>query len=137
MGLSDSKYGCALLALVYLVYALLPSSFFANFHAPMVHWAPEWFSRTHSFINFLIFGTIAYGLQKRAPVFWRLIPALIFIFLLMFFISALLTVIEFSWPLLPFLFFMLVVFIGVACLYPQWQKQRGYFRLPQKNSDFV
>ncbi len=58
-------YLCALAALGDLATALLPMSFFP----PHVEIIPEWLGRAVSIANFLLFGTMAYGIYTRKVIF--------------------------------------------------------------------
>ena len=117
------KYGSAILALIYLVYAFLPSQ-----HSTAGEMYPEWLARTTSFVLFLLFGVISYGLQMRRPFYWRLIPALVGTILLCTTIGGL------SKPppniSIPWFLYLLVAIAAVAiflAFIAWWRNQKDYF----------
>lgn len=121
------KYCCATIALTYLVTALLPT----NFIAPSPSWAgavgPEWIGRAISTVYFLLLGTIFYGLQRRRPIYWRLIPILLTTYLLGVAIPALWTYIRLELPWRPFLIIFVFIFIGMLGFMAWWRNQKNHF----------
>ena len=125
--MKELKYGCAVLAAVYLAFALLPSSILTSLPSTKVDWAPECLDRVIAFALFLILGIIFYGIQKRAPLFWNLIPILTYMFILTFIVSTFLTLIELSLPWAPFVAVSFFLLIAPLWFYSWWRKQRAYF----------
>jgi hypothetical protein len=120
------KKGSALLAVFYLVYALLPYGYLGMNGGPQL--LPEWASRAWFFVCSMLFAAIFYGLQKRTLVYWKVIPALIGAYGLVHFAGAVWATrhLTQSWlPSLlfggPFIFCVFTVFIL------WWRKQKNYF----------
>jgi len=79
-------------------------------------------------IDALTFGSIFYGIHKRISIFWKMIPALILIFILKMNIFADWYLISHSLPWLPFLAMMIVICLGGGMLFvPWWRQQKSYF----------
>ena len=121
------KYCCALTALSYLVAALLPAHLLGNQPNGINSTAPEWIGRTLFFAYFLLLGTVTFGIQTRKPIYWKLIPILLGIFLLSIVIGALWSFILLSLPWIPFMFVVVVIFIGALFFGGWWRNQRSYF----------
>ena len=121
------KYGCAFLALVYLVYALLPSHFIMTQHSRVEEIFPEWFGRVIDIVLVCLYGAISYALYKRTPLYWRLIPFLVGILLLCVFIPAIWTLHQLSMPWFPLMFAILAGFIAFLAFIAWWRNQRDYF----------
>jgi hypothetical protein len=118
------KWGCAILALAYLVAAFLPT----HVTAPQHSWAEkEWVGRAIYIVNFLLVGVMFYGMQTRKLVYWRLIPILMTMFLLSVLIPWLWTAILLEFSLLPFLFICIITFFGMVAFVAWWRKQKSYF----------
>jgi len=132
LDVKDAKYVSAFLALTYLAYALLPLRVFESLGIPVsLSMQPEWLGRAVSLAYSLGFGTIAYGLQKRTPIFWRLIPILVIAYFLLGFIYLFLFWHERSLSLFPIwigVFFFLIV---AVFFYSRWRGMRSYFGLPK------
>jgi hypothetical protein len=123
------KYCCASLALLYLVNAFLPTHFTVAQHSRVEAITPEWAGRMISTAYFLFLGAISYGVQQRKPIYWRLIPVLLGIYLLGVFVPALWTFSQLHLPWLPFLFIGGVMFIAFLVFIAWWRNQRRYFAL--------
>jgi hypothetical protein len=121
------KYICAIVALIHLVIALLPTHFIGPHHSAAAAVAPQWIGRAVSAVDFLLVGTIFYGLQTRKPVYWRLIPVLLTIYLLSELIAPLWTAILRGLPWLPFLFIFVFIIVGMLAFVARWRKRRNYF----------
>lgn len=124
------KYGCAFLALTYLVYALLPHLIIAQ-HGRTGKIFPEWFNRIIDIVYACLYGTISYGLHKRTEFYWRLIPILVAVDVLSRSILAAIWFGQFSKfsgsLMLPVTVFITLSFAFVA-FKPWWQNQkRDYF----------
>jgi phosphoglycerol transferase MdoB-like AlkP superfamily enzyme len=126
VNLAFLKYGCAIVAVAYFAAAVLPTSLLWP-HASEQQLASAWLTRAAMTVNFLLFGAIFYGIQKRTPIYWKLIPFITAALFLANLIPPLVTLISLSRPWLPFLFI-----IGFACVFflifmMWWRNQRGYF----------
>jgi RHS repeat-associated protein len=118
------KWGCAILALAYLVAAFFPT----HVAAPQQSWtAKEWVGRAIYIVNFLLVSAMFYGMQTRKPVYWRLIPILMILYLLSVLIPMLWTAIRLEFSLLPFLFICIITFFGMLAFVAWWRKQKSYF----------
>ena len=114
------KYFCAAMALGCLVSALIPMSIVPQHTAT----APEWVGRAIYLGDFLLLGTIVYGVQTRKPIYWRLIPVLMAIYLLSVLIAILWSLIRLSLPWLPFVFMFVLFFIGFLFFITWWRNQK-------------
>jgi hypothetical protein len=111
----------------YLVAAFFPTCLFAP-RCPAISFLPEWVGRTSYFTDALTFGAIFYGIHKRISVFWKLIPALVLIFLLKMAGFVLWYLIWRSLPWIPFIAIITVLLlIGLLILMPWWRQQDIYF----------
>jgi hypothetical protein len=117
------KYLCAAMALGCLVSALIPTSIVPQHTGT----TPEWVDRAIYFGGFLLLGTIFYGMQKRKPIYWRLIPILMAIYLLSVVISTLWNLSRLSLPWLPFIFTFAFIFMGFLFFIAWWRNQKSYF----------
>jgi hypothetical protein len=119
------KKACILLALAYLVAALFPLHLLVAQQNAVV---PDWVGRALYFAYFLLFSTVAYGVQTRKSIYWRLIPALLVIFFLSFIVGATWTFIHLSLPWIPLILtFVPCIVIGGFIFSGWWRKQAGYF----------
>jgi hypothetical protein len=121
------KYCCAILALAYLVTALLPAHLLVPQHSGLKATVPEWVGRALSIADFLLLAAMFYGVQKRKPIYWRLIPVLLGIFLLSVVIPTLWSLIRLSLPWAPFMFIVVFFFIGALFFGAWWRNQKNYF----------
>jgi hypothetical protein len=121
------RYGCAFLALLYFVYALLPSHFIVAQHSRAEEVFPEWFDRTIDIVYVSLYGIISYGLCRRTPLYWRLIPFLLGILLLCVFIPAIWTLHQLSLPWFPLIFGLVATFIAFPAFIAWWRNQKDYF----------
>jgi hypothetical protein len=112
------------MAFGFLISALLATS---SIVAPQRTIAPEWVVRAIYFLDFLLLGGIFYGLQTRKTIYWKLIPVLLGIFLLSFVIGSLWSIIQLSLPWVPFVFVIVLIFIGSLFFGAWWRKQKNYF----------
>jgi hypothetical protein len=117
------KYLCAAMALGSLAGALIPTSIVPQHTAT----APEWVGRAIYTGDFLLLGTVFYGMQKRKPIYWRLIPVLMAIYLLSVAIPTLWTVSRLSLPWFPFIVTFVFIFIGLLFFIAWWRNQKSYF----------
>jgi hypothetical protein len=117
------KYLCAAMALSCLVSALIPMSIVPQHTAT----APEWLGRVIYIGDFLLLGTMFYGMQKRKPIYWRLIPVLMAIYLLSVVVPALWTLSRLSLPWFPIIFTFVFIFIVLLFFIAWWRNQRSYF----------
>ena len=117
------KYCCAMLALAYLVGAALPYTQPSG--APQT--APVWVGRAALAMNALLFCVMFLGMQSRRPVFWRLIPVLMTMFLLINTIGPIWSMIQLSQPWLPFLSVVIFIVIGLLVFMVWWRRQKSYF----------
>ncbi len=118
------KYGCAILALSYLVAALFPSYLIVAPHTGVAH---RLAGHAVLIVNSLLLIAMLYGIQTRKPIFWKLIPVLVVIFLLSVFVPPLWTFIQNRQPWVPFAFVIIFFFIGASSFMPWWRKQKNYF----------
>lgn len=123
------KYGCAFLALTYLVYALLPH--LIGQHGRTEEIVPEWSNRIIDIVYVCLYSTISYGLHKRTEFYSRLIPILVAVDALSRSILAAIWVGQFSKfsgsLMLPVAVFITLSFAFVA-FKPWWRNQkRDYF----------
>ena len=116
-------YLCAAMALGCLVSALIPMSIVPKHTAT----APEWVGRAIYIGDFLLLGTMFYGMQKRKPIYWRLIPILMTIYLLSVAMTALWTFSQLSLPWSPIVFTFVFIFIGLLFFIAWWRNQKSYF----------
>jgi hypothetical protein len=120
------KKGSAFLAVAYLVYALLPYSRLGMHGGPQLF--PEWASRAWFLVCSLFFATIFYGLKKRTPIYWKVIPVLSGIYIVVHFVGAVLTTHHLSQAWLPLLMFGGPTIFGAFTIFVLWwRKQRNYF----------
>jgi hypothetical protein len=121
---------CGLLALSYLAAAIIPAELFFKYNGPRL--VPDWAGHAIYFGYFLLFGVVFYGLQYRIPIYWKLTPILIGIFISTYLIGSLWSALSLSWPLAPFtfviIFFLLSYFIFIAW----WRKQKSYFEYEER-----
>lgn len=121
------KYICVIAALIYLVIAFLPTHFMGPQHSAAGAVAPQWIGRAVSAVDFLLIGAMFYGMQTRKPVYWRLIPILLLIYLLSGVIAPLWTAILRGLPVLPFIFIVVFIFVGMLVFVTWWRNQKDYF----------
>jgi hypothetical protein len=121
------KYGCAILALTYLVYAVLPPHLLTPQHSRAADVFPEWSAWVMDIVYACLYGATAYGLHKRAPLYWRLIPFLVGILLLSVFIPAIWTLHQLSMPRFPLMFAVLTGFAAFFVFFAWWRNQIDYF----------
>lgn len=93
----------------------------------VVQTSPVWFSQILYSGYFLLFAIAYYGIRKRKLIYWKIIPTLLWIFLISFVSIAMLSPISLSLPWVPLLAVVAVFFVGGAVFCVWWQKQRGYF----------
>jgi hypothetical protein len=123
------KYCCAAVAFSYLVSAFLPMHLNVAQHSGAAKSTPEWLARAIPFADFLLLGTIFYGLQRPRPIFWKIIPVLMIIYLLSVVIPPLWTLISRSLPWVPFIFIIVLFFVGALFFLVWWRNQKSYFTL--------
>jgi len=116
-------YLCAAMALGSLGSAIVPMSIVPQNTAT----APEWVGRAIYVGDFLLLGTMFYGMQKREPIYWRLIPVLMAIYLLSVAIPALWTLSRLSLPWFPIIVTLVFIFIGLLFFIAWWRNQKSYF----------
>lgn len=121
------KYDCAFLALLYLVYALVPSHFIATQHSRAVETFPEWLKRAIDIIYVCLYGSISYGLHKRTEFYWRLIPFLAGFLTLFAYAGAIWSLHQRSMPWVPLIYGFAFTVIAFLAFKPWWQKQKSYF----------
>lgn len=121
------KYSCAILALVYLATALVPSHFMLVQHTKIESIIPEWIARAISISYSVLLFAIFYGLQKRIPIYWILVPILLGLFILGLLIPAFWSLFRLSQPWIPFIFVIVFISIGFLVFIAWWRKQRSYF----------
>lgn len=119
------KKGCAFLAVLYLVWALLPYSLLGMPRA--VQLSPEWVSRATFLAWSLLFGAVFYGLKKRTPIYWKLIPLLIGVYAAANFAGAAWSTERLSKPLAPFLFGGIAIIGAFTVFLLWWRKQWSFF----------
>jgi hypothetical protein len=119
------------MALGSLVGALIPMSIVPQHIATV----PEWVGRALYTADFLFLGTMFYGLQRPKPIYWKLIPVLMVIFLLSVLISTLWSAFRLSLPLLPFMILVVFMFVGLLVFIAWWRKQKNYFESPQRDTN--
>jgi hypothetical protein len=124
------KFCCAVLALGCLVSALIPTSIAPQHTAT----APAWVGRAVSTADFLLLGIVLYGVETRKPIYWRLIPILLAIFLLSVLIPTLWSLIRLSLPWLPFVCIIVFIFVGVLFFIAWWRNQKSYLHNARYNS---
>ena len=124
------KYICAIVALIHLAVVFLmflPTHVIAPQHSEAGRVVPEWIGRVVLAVDFLLIGTMFYGMQVRKPIYWRLIPILMTIYLLSGVIAPLWTAIRRGLPLLPFLSIVVFIFVAMAVFITWWRNQKSYF----------
>lgn len=119
------KKGCAFLAIAYLVWALLPYSLLGMHRGAQL--SPEWASRTIFFAWFLVFGTMFYGLKRRTPIYWKLIPLLFGTYLTVDLAGAVWSLRQLSKPVAPFLVVIVALIVAFAAFLVWWRKQKSFF----------
>jgi hypothetical protein len=118
------KFFCAAMALGSLVSALIPMSILPQHTAA----TPEWVGRAIFIVDFLLLGTMLYGVQTRKPIYWRLIPILMMIYLLLsVLIPTLWSFVRLSLPWPPVVFIIVFIFVGALFFITWWQNQKSYF----------
>lgn len=122
-----SKYGCAVLAALYLAVTVFPADLIVGPHSTSPAAIPAWVGRMISAIEFLALAVISYGLFSRKSIYWILIPFLIALYLMSVLIPALWTLIELSLPWRPFMFIVGFLLLGFGTFGAWWRKQRDYF----------
>ena len=129
MKMNGFKYICAIAALVYLVSALVylvnalvPTPFIGADTA-----APSLTVPAGMTADFLLFGAIFYGLQKRKLIYWRLIPVLMVALLMLHLGFPLLYYIRHSQPWVPFVSVIVIFVIGFLIFMAWWRNQKSYF----------
>jgi hypothetical protein len=120
------KYCCAILAVIYLVLALLPTNVI-NPHHIVIGPTPVWLGRAISIADFLLLATVFYGMHTRRPIYWVLIPILIMLYVLSILIPSLWTLVWLSLPWQPFIIVVVLFLIGMIVFCAWWRKQREYF----------
>jgi hypothetical protein len=118
------KYSCAALGLSYLISALLPASIIVTQPTAVTS---EWVGRLIYIGDFLLLSAMIYGVQKRTPIYWKLIPGLLGVFLLSVVIGTLWSLIALSMPWVPFTFIITFIFIGFLAFIAWWRNQKSYF----------
>ena len=121
------KYCCAFLALVYFVYAFLPSRLVVAELSGAEAITPEWVGRAFSIEYSLLFSAMFYGIQTRKRIFWRLIPVLLGILLLSVVIPAFWGLFRLSLPWVPFIFVVVFILISLLIFIAWWRSQKNYF----------
>ncbi len=121
--LKGFMYLCALAALGDLATALIPMSFFPQ-HVEII---PEWIGRAVFMANFLLFGTISYGIYTRKEIFWRITPILIVIPFLSDLIVSLWAPDQGLQYWLPIGLMIGFIIIGELFFVAWWRKQKIYF----------
>src|SRR5579872_1536391 len=107
------KYMCAIMSLGSLVAALLPSSLLMDPHEIINPVMPQWVTQMIYAMDFLILGSISYGLHTRRRVYWRLIPFLLVGFFLSIVLEIVWSSVRHSQPVLPFVFMLGFFVIGM------------------------
>jgi hypothetical protein len=122
--MTQFKWGCAIVALAYLVGAFLPTHVMAPQYSST---GTEWIGRAILIMNFLFVGAMFYGMQRRKLVYWRLIPILMAMYMLSALIPALWTAIRLGSSLLPFIFMLIIIFFGMLAFIAWWRNRKPYF----------
>jgi hypothetical protein len=124
------KKGVALMALLYLMSAVLPASLFGRHGDPQL--VPGWVGRAIFIADALVFGAIFYGLMKRKPIFWTLIPILLGAYLASFVIGSFWSIRHLAnyshVPWFPIYLMYVILVSGFIVFVLWWRKQKSYFR---------
>jgi hypothetical protein len=121
------KYCCAIMALPYLVTAFLPMHFNVAHHNGAGTIGSEWGARAVAIADVLLLGAMFYGLHRRNPIYWILIPILMVAYLLSVVIPPLWTIVSLSLPWVPFMFIVFLFAVGALGFCAWWRHQRSYF----------
>lgn len=131
------KYGCAFVALLYLVYAFVPSRFIVAQHNRAAEILPGWLKRVIDIIYVCFYGSISYGLHKRTEFYWRLIPFLAGSLTLFAYAGAIWSLHQRSMPWVPLIFGFAATAIAFLAFKPRWQNKKKYFSNDQHRNGSV